>query len=172
MPLNPQVSAADHIQGNPDAEIEFVEYGDYQCPHCGRAYPIIKDLQEKLGDRMKFVFRNFPLERIHPQAKLAAIVAEAAALQGKFWEMHDLIFENQKRIRIDLMRYAGQLGMDVDQFEQDVLKPELEEKVKADFYSGMRSGVNATPSFYINGQKYEGDWEEQKLLEYISTILI
>nr|WP_294862187.1 DsbA family protein [uncultured Fluviicola sp.] len=172
MALNPPVNDADHIQGNPDAEIEFVEYGDYQCPHCGRAYPIIKNLQEKLGDRMKFVFRNFPLEKIHPQAMQAAIVSEAAALQGKYWEMHDLIFENQKRIRIDLDSYAERLGLDTEQFKQDILKPELQEKIKADFYGGMRSGVNATPSFYINGQKFEGDWEGPELLEFISRIII
>lgn len=172
MALNPPVTEADHIQGNPDAEIEFVEYGDYQCPHCGRAYFVIKDLQEKLGDRMKFVFRNFPLEKIHPQAMQAAIISEAAALQGKYWEMHDLIFENQKRIRIDLMTYPERLGLDLEQFNRDISNPDLQEKVKADFYSGMRSGVNATPSFYINGQKFEGNWESPELLEFISTIII
>ena len=121
---------------------------------------------------MKFVFRNFPLEKIHPQAMQAAIISEAAALQGKYWEMHDLIFENQKRIRIDLMTYAEKLGLDLEKFNQDLLSSDLQEKVKADFYSGMRSGVNATPSFYINGQKFEGNWEGPELLEFISTIII
>src|SRR4051812_34154941 len=112
MPLRPPVTADDHIQGNVNAAIELVEYGDYQCPYCGRAYPIVKKLQEQMGESMKFVFRNFPLEKIHPLATRAAIITESAALQGKYWEMHDVIFENQKRINVDLEKYAERLGID------------------------------------------------------------
>src|SRR5436190_11926897 len=98
MKLNPPVSKSDHVQGNPDAEIELVEYGDYQCPHCGDAYPIVKDIQEEMGHRLKFAFRNFPLRKIHSQAMAAAMASEAAGRQNKFWEMHDLLFENQHRL--------------------------------------------------------------------------
>jgi protein-disulfide isomerase len=171
MALRPPVTADDHIQGNVNAVIEIVEYGDYQCPYCGRAYPIVKKLQEQLGDKMKFIFRNFPLERIHPLAKTAAIMTEAAALQGKYWEMHDSIFENQKRINVDLTKYAARLGIDNEQFKQDMLKMELEEKVREHFISGMRSGVNATPTFFINGEKYIGIWEGDNLFNHIREIL-
>ena len=156
MALRQPISEGDHIQGNPDAPVELVEYGDYQCPHCGRAYPVIKDLQKELGSSLKFIFRNFPLTKIHPQAKSAAVAAEAAAFQGKYWEMHDILFENQKRLTPQaILEYAATLELNMQQFEQDVLSPELEEKVDAQFYSGMRSGVNATPTFFINGEKYE-----------------
>lgn len=156
MSLRHPVSDADHIQGDVNAPVELVEYGDYQCPHCGRAYPIVKDLQEQLGDKLKFIFRNFPLSKIHLQAKTAAIAAEAAAFQGKYWEMHDILFENQKRLTSQaILEYATFLQLDLSQFEKDIQKEELAEKVESQFYSGMRSGVNATPTFFINGEKYE-----------------
>jgi protein-disulfide isomerase len=156
MALRQPVSEADHIQGNPDATVELVEYGDYECPHCGRAYPYIKDLQKQIGPGLKFIFRNFPLSKIHPHAKNAAIAAEAAASQGKYWEMHDILFENQKRLTSTaILEYAQTLGLDTQKFSKDISEPALEEKVDAEFYSGMRSGVNATPTFFINGEKYE-----------------
>lgn len=156
MGLRQAVSEEDHIRGNTDAPVELVEYGDYQCPHCGKAHPIVKKLQKELGPRLKFVFRNFPLSKIHPQAKTAAIAAEAAGLQGKFWEMHDILFENQKQLTNSaLIEYAARLKLDIPKFEADLQKPESDEKVEAQFYSGMRSGVNATPTFFINGEKYE-----------------
>jgi protein-disulfide isomerase len=154
MALRQAVSEADHIQGDPKALVELVEYGDYECPHCGRAYPIVKELQKQIGSSLKFVFRNFPLSKIHPHAKNAAIAAEA--LQGKFWEMHDILFENQKRLTsIAIIEYAQMLELDIPRFEQDFSDPAIAEKVDAEFYSGMRSGVNATPTFFINGEKYE-----------------
>jgi protein-disulfide isomerase len=156
MSLRQPVLETEYIQGDVNAPVELVEYGDYQCPHCGRAYPIVKDLQEKLGSKLKFVFRNFPLSKIHPQAKIAAIAAEASGRQNKFWEMHDMLFENQKRLTsVALIEYAGTLGLDVERFSKDLSDPELDEKVETQFYSGMRSGVNATPTFFINGEKYE-----------------
>ncbi len=121
--LNPALNNKDHFQGNENAAIELVEYGDYQCPHCGRAYPIIKSIQEKMGDDLKFVFRNFPLAQIHPNAVHAAIATEAAGLQGKFWEMHDFIFEHQGREDdSSLVRYANILKLNVQQFEADFEK--------------------------------------------------
>jgi len=173
MPLTPSVSEKDHIQGNPDAPIELLEYGDYQCPHCGRAYPIVKKIQAVLGDKVKLVFRNFPLTKIHPQAKMAALATEAADLQGKFWEMHDLVFENQKRLHhTALMEYAQSLGLDLERFDQDMNRPDLEEKVESHFYSGMRSGVNATPTFFINGEKYTESWEGDDLLNYLNRSFV
>lgn len=170
MSLKPPVSNKDHIQGNVNAVIELVEYGDYQCPHCGRAYPIIKIIQERLGNDLKFIFRNFPLSEIHPQAKVAAVASEAAASQGKFWNMHDIIFENQDRLHSSaLMEYAKLIGLDTLQFKDDLSNNELLKKVEADFESGIRSGVNGTPAFFINGQKYNGSWEEDVLEEYIKA---
>lgn len=170
--LRPAVGAADHVQGNKNAPIEMVEYGDYQCPHCGRAYPIIKNVQEVMGDKLKFVFRNFPLSEIHPNAMNAAVAAEAAGAQGKFWEMHDAVYENQQQLDdASLVMYAKDLGLNVQQWSEDFEKPEFLQKVEADFESGVRSGVNGTPTFFINGEKYNGDWGETDLLSYLQTLV-
>ena len=170
--LKPAVNSKDHFQGNENAVIELVEYGDYQCPHCGRAYPIIKSIQEKMGDDLKFVFRNFPLAQIHPNAVHAAIATEAAGLQGKFWEMHDFIFEHQSREDdSSLVRYANILKLNVQQFEADFEKQELAQKVDDDFESGVRSGVNGTPSFFINGEKYNGNWDEEPFLKHLQSLV-
>jgi protein-disulfide isomerase len=173
MSLKPPVSTTDNIHGKPDAAIELVEYGDYQCPHCGRAYPIIKVIQERLGDDLKFVFRNFPLSEIHPQAKTAAVASEAATRQGKFWPMHDIIFENQFSLHTaDLVNYAKMIGLDVKRFEKDLGDEQLMEKVEADFESGVRSGVNGTPTFFINGKKYNGSWEEDAFESYLREKIV
>lgn len=172
MALQPKVSDRDHIDGNSDAVLELLEYGDYQCPYCGRAYPIVKKIQETLGDQLKFVFRNFPLTKIHPLAKPASVATEAAGLQGKFWEMHDVIFENQKRLyNRALLEYAQIIGLQQEKFEADLDNPELIEKVESDFESGLRSGVNATPTFFINGEKYTGSWEGDNLERFLRTVL-
>ncbi|MEJ0105180.1 MAG: thioredoxin domain-containing protein [Bacteroidota bacterium] len=170
MSLKPPISAKDHLQGNKDAVIELVEYGDYQCPHCGRAYPIVKKIQKELGDKLKFVFRNFPLAEIHPQAVRAAIASEAAALQGKYWEMHDIIFENQDYLSEDaFLQFAEELELNVHQFNKDMAKKTLLEKTEADFESGIRSGVNATPTFFINGEKYNKGWEGDRILQFMKA---
>src|ERR1700761_7327101 len=128
MSLKPAVSARDHVQGPEHASIELVEYGDYQCPHCGRAYPLIKNIQTRLGKKLKFIFRNFPLADAHPNAMHAAIAAEAVALQGKFWEMHDIIFENQIHLGDShLVKYAANVGADIERFKSDFEKPETTE---------------------------------------------
>jgi protein-disulfide isomerase len=169
--LVPAVNSEDHIKGNPEAVLELVEYGDYQCPYCGRAYRIVQQIERELGKDMKFVFRNFPLAKIHLQAKPAAVATEAAALQGRFWEMHDIIFENQQILSADnILLFAENIGLDTFQFENDIQRKELFDKVEQDFRSGIRSGVNRTPSFYINGKKYEGDWEGNTLLKYLKSI--
>ena len=168
--LKPAVSSKDHIQGNKNASLELVEYGDYQCGHCGHAYPIIKAVQQEMGNNVKFVFRNFPLNEPHPDAFKAAVAAEAAALQNKFWEMHDIIYENQESLDWEsLTIYAEKIGLDVGRFQNDIKKDTVTVKVEDDFESGVRSGVNGTPSFFINGEKYDGDWEEYELLQYLKS---
>jgi protein-disulfide isomerase len=169
--LKPAVNNNDHIEGNENAPIELVEYGDYQCPHCGRAYPVIKDIQKKMGDKLKFVFRNFPLAEAHPDATHAAVASEAAASQNKFWEMHDILFENQNDLSDEaLIKYAAKIKLNTEKFKSDFETPSFLEKVESDFESGMRSGVNGTPSFFINGKKYNGNWEDNYLLEFLEKL--
>jgi protein-disulfide isomerase len=153
----------DHIQGPVDAPIALVEYGDYECPYCGEAYPIVKAIQERLGDRLCFAFRNFPLVNSHPHAEHAAEAAEAAAAQGKFWEMHDTLYENQQALEDeDLAGYAGALGLDVKKFAAEVQSSAHLARVRDDFKTGVRGGVNGTPTFFINGVRYDGvkDFDE------------
>jgi protein-disulfide isomerase len=155
----------DHIQGPANAAVTLVEYGDYECPYCGAAYPIVKELQARMGDMLKFVFRNFPITTSHPHAEQAAEAAEAAAAQGRFWEMHDLLYENQRRLRDqDLHAYAEQLGLDVEQFDKDLAEHVHASRVREDFMSGVRSGVNGTPSFYVNGSRHDDSYDLETLL--------
>src|SRR5258706_5496590 len=170
--LKPPVNSKDHIQGKVTAAIELVEYGDYQCPHCAHAYPIIKNIQQSLGADLKFVFRNFPLSEVHPDAFNAAVAAEAAELQQKFWDMHDIIFENQQELIVEsLFLYAKTIRLDLERFKNDIQKKMLSAKVEKDFESGVRSGVNGTPSFFINGKKYNGDWEEDAFSQHLKSLL-
>lgn len=170
--LTPIVNDNDNFLGYPGASIELVEYGDYECPHCGRAYPIVKNIQQQLGGDVRFVFRNFPLSKIHPHAFGAAVATEAAGLQGKFWEMHDMVFENQKTLADDrLLHFADRLGLDQERFQSDLQQEALIAKVEQDFESGLRSGVNRTPTFFINGQKYEGEWSDDQLLQYLKSMM-
>ena len=166
--LKPQVGPNDHVQGHATAKVTMVEYGDYECPYCGEAYPIVKALQERLGDQMRFVFRNFPLAEAHPHAEHAAEAAEAAAAQSKFWEMHDLLYENQDALEDeDLVRYAKALHLDVSRFVKEMEAHHYAEKVRADFSSGVRSGVNGTPAFFINGERHDGPFDLRSLLAAI-----
>jgi protein-disulfide isomerase len=170
--LTPAVNRQDHIYGNFQVPFELVEYGDYECPYCGAAYPIVKNIQQKLERHLKFVFRNFPLSKIHPHAFSAAVATEAAALQGKFWEMHDVVFENQKTLgEENILRLAETIGLMPERFKIDLQQKALAEKVEKDFESGLRSGVNKTPTFFINGQIYEGSWTDGQLLQYLETQL-
>ena len=155
----------DHIQGPAHAAVTLVEYGDYECPYCGAAYPIIKEVQARMGDRLRFVFRNFPITTSHPHAEQAAEAAEAAAIRDRFWEMHDLLYENQKRLRDeDLLGYAEKLGLDVDLFDKELAQHVHAARVHEDFMSGVRSGVNGTPTFYINGTRHDDSYETDPLL--------
>jgi len=162
----PVAEDRDHIEGSSDAAVTLLEYGDYECPYCGAAYPIVKQIQETMGDRLRFVFRNFPITTAHPHAEQAAEAAEAAAAQGKFWPMHDLLYENQQRLEDDdLAGYAEQLGLDVARFRRELAEHAHAQRVREDFMSGVRSGVNGTPTFYIDGVRYEGSYDGDSLLE-------
>jgi protein-disulfide isomerase len=155
----------DHTQGPEDAPVTLVEYGDYECPYCGGAYPILKQVQARMGERLRFVFRNFPITTSHPHAEQAAEAAEAAGVQGRFWQMHDLLYENQKRLREeDLRGYAEQLGLELERFDRDLAEHIHFDRVREDFMSGVRSGVNGTPSFYINGVKYDDSYDVETLV--------
>ena len=155
----------DHVQGPPDAPATLVQYGDYECPYCGAAYPIIKKVQAAMGERLRFVFRNFPISTSHPHAEEAAEAAEAADSQGRFWQMHDLLYENQRHLRDeDLRAYAEQLGLDVELFEKELAEHVHAERVHEDFMGGVRSGVNGTPTFYINGVRFDDSYEFDSLL--------
>jgi len=170
--LRPPFSDKDHFQGDIDAPLELVEYGDYQCPHCGHAYPIIKHIQSQLGKELKFVFRNFPLSESHPQAFAAAVAAEAADRQGAFWKMHDYIFEYQSRLPLEPFEaFAKALGLDSQRLIHDMQDPALSAKVDADFDSGLHSGVNGTPTFFINGKRYDDSWDEDSLLTHLQQML-
>jgi protein-disulfide isomerase len=148
------VNSNDHHLGNVNATITLVEYGDFQCPHCRHAHPLIKRLLKERNNDLHFVFRNFPLQEVHPQAYAAAITAEAAGKQGKFWEMHDLIFENQDRLDTKfLFSLAEDIGLDMIRFAKDLKSDGVQSKIETDFESGVRSGVNGTPTFFLNGSK-------------------
>jgi protein-disulfide isomerase len=157
------VSAQDHVAGPDEAPVTLVEYGDYECPYCGMAYPIVKAVERELGSQLRFVFRNFPLAEIHPHARHAAQAAEAAGAQGKFWEMHDMLFEHQDALEdADLVRYAEQLGFDADRVARELEAGTYAKRVRDDFRSGVRSGVNGTPTFFVNGLRYEGSWANEE----------
>ena len=158
------VNDKDHAQGSAGAPVTLVEYGDYECPYCGNAYPIIKRIQGEMGPRLRFVFRNFPLNTIHAHAGIAAQAAEAAAAQGKFWEMHDLLYEHQQDLEGgDMVRYALKLGLEIYRFESDLSGEVFAKRVSDDFRGGVRSGVNGTPTFFINGTRYNGPHDYESL---------
>lgn len=167
--LTQSVSVHDHAEGPADAALTLVEYGDYQCPYCGAAYPVVKEVQKTLGKKLRFVFRNFPLTQAHPYALIAAEAAEAAALQGKFWEMHDLLFEEQHLLKPEIIpAWANRIGLNVVQFGNDIKKDVVEKRIQEDRRSGIRSGVNGTPTFFVNGSRYDGPPDYNSLLKELS----
>jgi protein-disulfide isomerase len=160
------VSERDHVLGPPDARATLVEYGDYECPFCGQAYPIIKTVLRRLGPRLRFAYRHFPLTEIHPFALPAAEAAEAAGVQGRFWPMHDLLYENQHALDDrSLVRYAEALGLDVPRFVAELGEHTYEPKIREHFMSGVRSGVNGTPTFFINGIRHDSPWDVDTLAD-------
>jgi protein-disulfide isomerase len=151
---------SDHIRGSINAPITIVEYGDYECPYTGMAYPIIKELMKQFGEQIYFVFRNFPLNDIHPHAQHAAEAAEAAAAQDKFWQMHDYLFEHQKALDdAHLMEYAKKVGLDFDKFKKDMSGHVYASLINRSLKSGIDSGVEGTPTFFINREPYEDSWD-------------
>jgi len=155
--LKTPVGEHDHIQGDPNAPATLLEYGDFQCPHCAAAHPMIQQLQERFGEQLRFVFRNFPLNRIHPYAEAAAQTAEFAAAHDKFWPMHDLLLENQPRLSTGVFaELAKSLGLDSAELKAALENGTFERRVHVDFTGGVRSGVNGTPTFFLNGERYDG----------------
>lgn len=162
--LRVPVTSSDHIQGGEDAAVTLVEYGDYECPHCGAAYHVVKQLQKYFGPGLRFVFRNFPLAEIHPNAESAAEASEFAAANGSFWEMHDGIYENQQRLSTKLLlELTADIGLSTDDLRESLASHEFAAKVRQDFLGGVRSGVNGTPAFFINGIRHDGAYDFEAL---------
>lgn len=175
-PYRPQLvlpvsSERDHIRGPVDAPIVLLEYGDYECPFCGAAHPVVQELRRLMGNRMSVVYRHFPLTNVHPHAEPAAEAAEAAGAQGRFWAMHDMLYEHQDALDAeDLLAYAQAIGLDVPRFVRELADGTHRPRVREDFMSGVRSGVNGTPTFYVNGVRHEGPADLQSLLSSIQHV--
>ncbi len=169
LPVDPN---RDHIQGPDNAPITLIEYGDYECPYCGQAYPIIKQIQDYFKDNLCFVFRNFPLTQVHPHAQRAAEAAEEAADQNKFWKMHDYLYEHQQALDDKhLEKYAKIVELNLERFNKGMENHIHVQRIREDFLSGIQSGVNSTPSFYINGTRYDGSWDSDTLMQVLTSII-
>ncbi len=165
------INNTDHVQGKEDAPVVLIEYGDYQCPYCKKAYYIIKEAQKELGEQLVFVFRNFPLVELHEHALHAAFAAEAAAEQDKFWQMHDELFENQQYLEDgDLISYAEKLDLDVNKFKDDFGQDNCYQKIQKDYDSGVRLNVGGTPSFFVNGEPFDGNWMSREFIDYLQRV--
>jgi protein-disulfide isomerase len=166
------VGPRDHFEGPADAPVTLLEYGDFECPGCGAAHPIVKELQRQLGSKLRLVFRHFPLTTMHAHAQIAGEAAEAAGTQGRFWPMHDLLFEHQDALRdTDLLEYGTALGLDVETFAAELQRHVHAPRVRDDFLSGVRSGVNGTPTFYVNGRRHDGAADLRSLSSSIEQAL-
>jgi protein-disulfide isomerase len=158
------VRPTDHAHGPQDAPFTLVEYGDYECPDCGTLYAVLRDLQNDIGSRLRVIFRHYPLSGIHHHAQQAAEAAEAAGAQGKFWEMHRLLFERQDALRTrDLIRYAGEIKLDTERFRDELKNQVYRDRVRADFIAGVQNGVNHTPGLFLNEVRYEGNLGRESL---------
>jgi protein-disulfide isomerase len=162
VPVSP---AHDHIRGPVNAPVTLLKYGDYECSYCGAAHVIVNAIQVQMRHELRFVFRHFPVTTVHPHAEIAAEAAEAAAAQGSFWPMHDVLYANQDRLALPyLLGYAEALGLDVHEFREALGDHRHAARVHDHFMSGVRSGVNGTPTFYINGVRHDGAWDFETLL--------
>jgi protein-disulfide isomerase len=171
--LASEVGERDHAQGAADARVTLVEYGDFECPDCGRAYPVLKAVQKALGPNLRFVFRHFPLRASHPHAGAAAEAAEAAGAQGRFWEMHDRLFEHQTALEEDdLRRHGRKIGLDAERFETDMRLHTYEQRVREDLASGSASGIRGTPGLYINGARYDGPRDRSSLVAALARAAV
>jgi protein-disulfide isomerase len=165
LPIRP----SDHVHGSEDAADTLVEYGDYECPDCGRLFAILRDLQKDSASQLRIVFRHYPRSGIHRHAQQASEAAEAAGAQGKFWEMHTLLFERQQALQTkDLIRYAEELELDVERFRRELKSETYSERVRADFLAGVQNGVYGTPSLFLNGVRYDGEWDRESLLSHLN----
>lgn len=161
----PVSESRDHIQGPATAAVTLVEYGDYECPYCAQAYLIVKEVQERLGSKVRFVFRNFPLTKLRPHAYQSALAVESAAAQGKFWEMYDFLFKHGQSLTDDNLRLsAAKLGLNVNKFDLEFRDRTYSRHVDEDIQSGEESGVTKTPTFFINGDRYDDSWDLDNLL--------
>ena len=168
----PVSSSRDHIQGPQKAPITLLEYGDYECPYCGQAFTIVKLVQNLFGNNLRFVFRNFPLTQIHPHAQHAAEAAECAGAQNRYWEMHDTLYEHQQSLEDkDLESYAELLKLDIPKFQSDFYNHSFADRPREDFLSGIRSGVNGTPTFYLNGRRYNNSWDVETLTASLRSVI-
>jgi protein-disulfide isomerase len=162
----------DHLLGPETARVTLLEYGDFECPYCGMAHAVTKEVVRILGNELRFAYRHFPLTQAHPHAGLAAEAAEAAGAQERFWPMHDLLFQNQHSLRLpDLLVYAEMLDLDLDRFGADLQQHVHAPRVREDFMSGIRSGVNGTPTFFIDGVRYNASWDLESLLQALRPAL-
>lgn len=170
--LRVPLSERDHIRGLADAPVTLIEYGDFECPHCRRAYPIIDSVLRQINHSVCFAYRHFPLTQIHPHAQHAAEIAELAGSQGRFWEMHDLLFQNQDELEDgDLIDYAMELGIDRELAQAALRSNQYAERVRQDFLGGVRSGVNGTPTFFINDVRHDGAWDSDSLLDALQRAI-
>ncbi len=166
------VGAIDHVTGTPHAAVTVVEYGDFECPNCRQAQPAVKLLQERFAGRVRFAFRHFPLEEVHPHALGAAEAAECAGGQGKFWEMHDLLFANQERLRpTDLRGYAERLSLDMPRYTAEMDDQIYLQRVREQLQSGLDSGVRATPTFFVNGRIEDVSFGLRALFDVVEGVL-
>jgi protein-disulfide isomerase len=161
----PVSESRDHIQGPASAAVTLVEYGDYECPYCAQAYLIVKEVQERLGNKLRFVFRNYPLSKLRPHSYQSALAVETAAAQGKFWEMYDFLFKHGQSLSDDNLRLsAAKLGLQINKFDIEFRNRTYSRHVDEDIQSGEESGVTKTPTFFINGDRYDDSWDLDSLL--------
>jgi protein-disulfide isomerase len=173
MTLAVPVTKSDHIRGPLNAPVTLLEYGDYECPHCGMAFPIVNRVLQHFGPRLRFVFRHFPLTQVHPNAEHAAEAAEFAGAHKRFWEMHDGIYLNQAMLGMPLLvSLATSLGLSKERLVRAIADHEYAEKIQLDFLGGVRSGVNGTPTFFIGNQRHDGDFEFDTLVAAIEARLV
>jgi protein-disulfide isomerase len=168
----PVVHSHDHLRGVPHAAVTLVEYGDYQCPYCAMVQGVVNQVRAHFRDRLCFAYRHFPLTTVHPRAEISAEAAEAAGAQGRFWDMHNTLYLNQAFLQdVCLAAYAQQLGLDFAQFQGDLAKHRYTAKVRDQLISGVRSGVNGTPTFFINGIRHDGAWDLSSLTEAVHRVM-
>ena len=171
--LSPPAPDRDHVAGPADARVTLVEYGDFECPHCGALHPVVQAARKAFGGNLRFVFRHFPLRSSHPHALAAAKAAEAAGEQGRFWEMHDRLYRRQTQLSdADLERHAGDLGLDLERFRQSLSSRAHEERIREDLTGAAEIGVRGTPSLFINGERYDGPLERDNIFAALARAAV